>query len=359
MSKTKKVLIAVITAVVFIAGAVAVILINKPVESAPTATSHISLAENYLLDLNYEAAIAEYRAAIQIDPKNADYYIALAEVYVKMGDTEAAIEVLEKGLGNVDEPGKDRIQTYINELTLKPVETITTATTTVTTTTTAPLTTVNETTEPETTTVTTTIPALVTNDITDKFPDLNFRAAVRETLGIGENDPITIEDIQKITILDVSGRDIDDLSGLEYFTSLQELNCRALLLRTLPELPDSLVVLICANNTLESLPKLPNSLQVLECELNILDNLPELPDTLNRLTCNNNHLTQLPELPDSLTYLYCSQNDLTSLPELPNSLISLYCFDNDNIDINKIVFKDGSNARERFEREGSGYFFEY
>jgi tetratricopeptide (TPR) repeat protein len=142
MSKTKKILIVVIAAVVLIVGAVAVILINKPAEAVPTAASHISLAENYLLDLNYEAAIAEYRAAIQIDPKNADYYIALAGVYIEMGDTEAAIRVLEEGLGKVDEEDSERIIAEIDKLLPNPVETITTTATT----TTAPLTAVSETT---------------------------------------------------------------------------------------------------------------------------------------------------------------------------------------------------------------------
>jgi tetratricopeptide (TPR) repeat protein len=133
MSKTKRILIAVIAAVVLIVVMVAVILINKPSEAVHTAASHISLAENYLLELDYVAAIAEYRMAIQIDPKNADYYIALAEVYIEMGDTPAAIAVLEEGLAAVDEPDKKKIQDLIDELT--PMHLVTAATTPKTTTT--------------------------------------------------------------------------------------------------------------------------------------------------------------------------------------------------------------------------------
>jgi tetratricopeptide (TPR) repeat protein len=116
MSKTKIILITAIVAVVLIVGAVALILINKPTEAVPTAASHISLAENYLLDLNYEAAIAEYRAAIEIDPKNADYYIALAKVYVEIDDIDEAIAVLEEGLINVEKPDDDRIRIVLDEL---------------------------------------------------------------------------------------------------------------------------------------------------------------------------------------------------------------------------------------------------
>jgi hypothetical protein len=117
MSKTKKFLIVAIVAVVLIVGTVALILINKPLEAIPTAASHISHAENYLLDLDYEAAIAEYRMAIKIDPKNADYYIALAEVYVEIEDIDEAAAVLEEGLDNVEKPDDDRIRIVLDELT--------------------------------------------------------------------------------------------------------------------------------------------------------------------------------------------------------------------------------------------------
>jgi beta-lactam-binding protein with PASTA domain len=140
MSKTKKALLITIPAVIILIAIAAIIFITKPSEAVPTAASHISLAENYLLDLNYEAAIAEYLAAIEIEPKNADYYIALAEIYVHMGDIPAAIEVLNEGLNAVDEPDKGKIRSVIDriapqeETAAKIYETaITTDTTTTTT----------------------------------------------------------------------------------------------------------------------------------------------------------------------------------------------------------------------------------
>jgi FimV-like protein len=123
MSKTKKILIAVIAVVVLIVGAVGAYLFLTSAEPTDTVVDHISLAENYLLDLNYEAAIAEYRAAIHIDPKNADNYIALAEVYIEMGDIDGAIAVLEEGLAAVEEEDKYKIQILIDELIPEPAET--------------------------------------------------------------------------------------------------------------------------------------------------------------------------------------------------------------------------------------------
>jgi tetratricopeptide (TPR) repeat protein len=110
MSKTKKILVVSISAVLVAVISIAVVLVVNLPKVEPTATSHISLAENYLLELNYEAAIAEYRAAIEIDPKNTDYYIALAEIYIQIGNTEAAIDVLEEGLAAVDESDKVKIR---------------------------------------------------------------------------------------------------------------------------------------------------------------------------------------------------------------------------------------------------------
>jgi tetratricopeptide (TPR) repeat protein len=158
MSKTKKILIAVIAAVVLIVSTVAFILINNPTESVPTAASHISLAKNYLLDLNYEAAIAEYRAAIQIDPKNADYYIVLAEVYIEMGDIPAAIAILEQGIAAVDEADRERIRAVLKELNPKPIET--SATTVFTT----PIQTTSTTVSETTTSATDTTMNLITNE---------------------------------------------------------------------------------------------------------------------------------------------------------------------------------------------------
>jgi beta-lactam-binding protein with PASTA domain len=125
MTKTKKILLAVIALVVVLISVTAILLFSsKPKEAIPTAASHISLAEKYLLDLNYEAAIAEYRAAIQIDPKNADYYIALSEIYVEMGDIDGAVGVLEEGLLAVDEGDRERIRAMLERIMPIPVETI-------------------------------------------------------------------------------------------------------------------------------------------------------------------------------------------------------------------------------------------
>ncbi len=64
-------------------------------------------------ELQYEQAIAEYRAAIEIEPNNAEAYLALAEVYVQTGDYESAIAVLEQGIEQTD---SEELSGYIEEV---------------------------------------------------------------------------------------------------------------------------------------------------------------------------------------------------------------------------------------------------
>ena len=54
-------------------------------------------------ELNYEKAIAELELAIEIEPNNAEAYIALAEVYVEMGDYEEAVAILEESKKKVED----------------------------------------------------------------------------------------------------------------------------------------------------------------------------------------------------------------------------------------------------------------
>jgi serine/threonine protein kinase len=230
------------------------------------------------------------------------------------------------------------IGTAIGLRLAKPVPTVTDETessvsTTTTIVTTTPPETIETTTSETTTESTTTSEALpaVTEgeDITDFFPDDNFKAAIREELGLEDNAPIYREAVEAVTELDVWESNISDLTGIEYFTALGALSCE--------------------NNELTSLPELPSSLQYLYCGQNKLTSLPELPHGIIQLFCEDNRLTSLPELPDNLTHLSCYENQITSLPALPNTIISLYIHNLPGLDINEVVFKDGKTALEKVE----------
>jgi Secretion system C-terminal sorting domain len=123
--------------------------------------------------------------------------------------------------------------------------------------------------------------------------------------------------------MSVSNKNIADLNGVQFFTSLVYLICDNNSLTNLPSLPNSLQHLSCSNN-----PSLPNSLTYLSCRNNSLTNLPVLPNSIQNIFCENNSLTNLPTLPTSLLSLWCGNNSLLSLPALPNSLQQLLCYSN-------------------------------
>ena len=62
----------------------------------------LELAQHYLLEEDYEQAIAAYEIAIQIDPKNAEAYLGLAAIYEEQNDLEKAVEILEEASKKVD-----------------------------------------------------------------------------------------------------------------------------------------------------------------------------------------------------------------------------------------------------------------
>ena len=184
------------------------------------------------------------------------------------------------------------------------------------------------------------------------IPDPNFATYLQgiiPTAISGNQLDTTNINAKTLSYINASGLNIADLTGVQYFRSLKQLQCPNNLLTSLPPLPDSLLVLTCNNNKLISLPPLPKMLQSLWCgnnflisipvlpytllqllcDGNALTNLPTLPNSLQTLTCGNNAITILPVLPSSLKSLNCEKNKLTSLPELPDSLISLVCINNE------------------------------
>ncbi|MBE6838980.1 MAG: tetratricopeptide repeat protein [Ruminococcus sp.] len=148
--KSKIIIISIAAALVLVVGVfTAISLIGSseaPVVQAGTS-EQLSLGQKFLIDLEYEKAVAEFNAVIEIEPKNVDAYIGLADAYIGMGDEEKAIETLEKGLA---ETGDERLTAKLDEM--KKAEETTVETTTV------PETTTTAETTPETTAETTTAP---------------------------------------------------------------------------------------------------------------------------------------------------------------------------------------------------------
>lgn len=69
-----------------------------------------------------------------------------------------------------------------------------------------------------------------------------------------------------------------------------------------------------SNNILKSIPDLPNTLISLDVRNNKLKILPELPETLESLIVTDNELEYIPKLPKGITTFCCSYNKLKELP---------------------------------------------
>ena len=167
------------------------------------------------------------------------------------------------------------------------------------------------------------------------IPDANFRAFIVQnypnSIGWSTGQPqldTTDIDVLNATKIACSNGNISDLTGIQYFKKLLELNCDTNSITTLKHLPTSLLRLSCQHNYITSIDKLPTNIDEFYCDYNNLTSLPALPVALSSFTCSNNQLTSLPAIPAGTIFIYCTYNQLTSLPALPASLDQIICDNN-------------------------------
>jgi hypothetical protein len=200
-----------------------------------------------------------------------------------------------------------------------------------------------------------------TDDNTDdnqivNIPDANFKAAlIRDSLiNTNGDDEIQVSEALATDIIDVSSKDITDLTGIEVFPNLISLICYDNQLITLDVSNNSaLAFLYCYDNQLTTLDVSNNTaLSNLHCyenqlttldvsnhfvlgELYCYDNQLTILDVSNNsalanLSCSFNNLTTLDVSSNTALYkLYCNNNQLTTLYVSNNAaLYKLYCHDN-------------------------------
>ena len=66
-------------------------------QKTPTWQEQYDLGMRYLTESNYEEAILAFTAAIEIDPKQADSYVYLTQVYLSTGNIEMAETIRAQG----------------------------------------------------------------------------------------------------------------------------------------------------------------------------------------------------------------------------------------------------------------------
>ena len=152
----------------------------------------------------------------------------------------------------------------------------------------------------------------------DSFPDETFRNYVLEEIDTDEDQVLSEEEAAEVEELDVFEMNITTLEGIEYFTSLQALDC--------------------AGNELTSLDLSANTALVeLNCAGNELTDL-EIGEgsSLTYLVCMGNELTELDiSQLEQLSEVYCQGNQITDL-HLPSQgcLTILSCYDNQLEEVN-------------------------
>ena len=187
-------------------------------------------------------------------------------------------------------------------------------------------------------------------------PDANFeQALIDEGYDSGPLDGnVLTSNISGILNLDIKNRGITNLTGIEDFSALKNLDCSGNLLINIDVRPlsnlqilwcfenqitnlnvdqnISLTALRCENNKLTSL-NLSNNINLVDlaCEQNKITTIDVSNSvSLNRFQCGNNLLNTLDVSTNvNLSYLSCEQNQLTSLNLLNNNQLSLLnCFNN-------------------------------
>ncbi|MCM1059926.1 MAG: tetratricopeptide repeat protein [Eubacterium sp.] len=111
----KKIIITAIIAVILIEGGIAAVFTLQNGYSISISTvDMLQLADKYLKEMNYEQAIIEFQKVLEIEPKNVEAYIGLADAYIALGDDNKAIEVLEEARRNIE--NEQRIENKIKEI---------------------------------------------------------------------------------------------------------------------------------------------------------------------------------------------------------------------------------------------------
>ena len=178
------------------------------------------------------------------------------------------------------------------------------------------------------------------------FPDTNFRTYL-ENQAYAYDGFITPTEFLQISSIDVSGKNISNLKGIEFFTALQQLACYENQLTTL-DVSENLALkyLWCSNNQLMDLDVSKNTAleqfnfsynQLTDIDVSNCPNLTYLCTFGNKLTkldvsklikldileTSNNQLSSLDVSKNTaLTVLECHDNQLTSLDVSKNTALT-------------------------------------
>ena len=95
--KSKKVWISIIVVLLVVIGIITTMTVSGN-SNTKAVLKQLSLGEKYLSELDYEKAVVAYNKVIEIEPRNLQAYLGLAEAYEGLDQTENAIAALETAI---------------------------------------------------------------------------------------------------------------------------------------------------------------------------------------------------------------------------------------------------------------------
>jgi hypothetical protein len=153
-----------------------------------------------------------------------------------------------------------------------------------------------------------------------EVPDANFAAWLRANYPDCMNGNFldtTCTPVNQANAINVSGLNISNLNGIQYFRNVLSLNASNNNLTWLPTLPSSLLLLNINSNNFTALPAVPSNIRVINASYNRISTITSFPAYLETIALIDNNLTTLPTLPNGLYSLLIGSNNVTCLPNIP------------------------------------------
>jgi hypothetical protein len=159
------------------------------------------------------------------------------------------------------------------------------------------------------------------------IPDVHLRNELKKE-GLTINDSLNLSRIHGMRLLELNGKGIENLEGLQYFEQVWQLSIYNNKIKHLKNLPPNLTELNCAGNQISVVEDLPASITTLDCSSNQISEIERLPKNLKHLSCNNNKISRIENLPSTLISLNFRQNLMQEIPVLPKNLQHINYADN-------------------------------
>ena len=120
-SSGKKIAAVIIVAICVLA-AIVIAVMNMGGNGGASYSDKITEADRYMEEQDYDKAETAYLEAIDIDPKEAEAYIGLSDLYMSQEKSEKAVEILSDGIDNVKDDKVETLEGMRTDAIYEPVK---------------------------------------------------------------------------------------------------------------------------------------------------------------------------------------------------------------------------------------------